>query len=454
MDRVEALKALADEYNIRSAPKLRQQALLEGVNVTIREAQEALKTDVARQVFAPKPRSLGKSAAEGPNDRLQFDLIDFSANTSRKNPNRFALVGIDVFTREMASVPLKTKTTGEVNTAFKKAVGELAGDEKNYVVTTDQGPEFAKLEEAMPEEAVYRQKTPADKNAIAVLDRNMQSLKKDLAGRVAKQGGDWSVQIGKVTAAHNQKPHDAVHGPPAQIEQKNGGDNPQMFRVMQDNANRFVHNRSLTQRRMAEVKDAGGFRAPTNAPRSFQPQYGNIRRVRAVDSQYVTDTGGRKTLLKQAQPAPEGSSNIRQTLTIPGKALGVRLKGVADQVQTFLAGQGGEMPVARLEAMVRADGVGLSGVQAGIRKNRSTFRKMLALFKTHFTVRNGVVKAVGAATAARAETPEERSARLDRQLAESQRLRDEQDRQREERKEAGRQRLRGVSQVYGSRPRE
>jgi hypothetical protein len=81
---------------------------------------------------------------------------------------------------------------------------------------------------------------------------------------------------------------------------------------------------------------------------------------------------------------------------------------------------------------------------------------MLALFKTHFTVRNGVVKTAmtaAAAAAPRAETPEERSARLDRQLAESQRLRDEQDRQREERREAGRQRLRGVSQVYGSRPR-
>jgi hypothetical protein len=172
-----------------------------------------------------------------------------------------------------------------------------------------------------------------------------------------------------------------------------------------------------------------------------------------VDNQYVTDTAGRKILLKQAQPAPEGSTNIRQTLTIPRKALGVRLKGAADQVQVFLASQGGEMPVARLEAMVRADGVGLSGVQRTIQKNRSTFRRMLSLFKTHFTIRNGVVKTAMAAAAPRAETPEERSARLDRQLAESQRLRDEQDRQREERREAGKQRLRGVSQVYGSRPR-
>ena len=83
VDRIENLKALADEYSIRSAAKLRKQALLEGVRVSIREAQEALKTDLGRQVFGPKPRSRGKSAAEGANDPLQFDLIDYAANTSK-----------------------------------------------------------------------------------------------------------------------------------------------------------------------------------------------------------------------------------------------------------------------------------------------------------------------------------------------------------------------------------
>ena len=452
MDRIENLKALADEYNIKSAAKLRAQALTEGVNVTLREAAEALKTDLAR-VFAPKPRSLGKSAAEGPNDRLQFDLIDYSQNTKKGNPNRYALVGVDVFTRELAAVPLRSKTPGEVNEAVRKSVRELAGDKKDFVVTTDQGAEFSKIEDALPEEAVHRQKTPADKNAIAVLDRNMQSLKIDLASKIAKKGGDWSVEIGKAVNAHNNKSHAAVHGPPSQIEGKNGGDNPQMFRVMQDNASKFVHNRALTQRRIGEIKEAGGFRAPTGNARSFNPQYGNVRRVRAVGSQYVTDASGRKTLLKQAQPAPEGSVNVRQTLTIPGAGLAVRLKGAADQVQTFLAAQGGEMPVARLEALVRANGVGLSGVQASIRRSRSTFRRLLSLFRTHFTVRNGVVKTAVAAPAANRETPQERNLRLDRQLAESQRLRDQQERQREERRVAQRERLRGVAEVYGSRPR-
>ena len=204
---------------------------------------------------------------------------------------------------------------------------------------------------------------------------------------------------------------------------------------------------------MGAIREAGAFRAPTGAPRSFQPQYGNIRRIKAdgVDNQYVTDVSGRKVLLKQAQPAPPGSTNARGTLTVPGKALSVRLKGAADQVQTFLASQGGEMQVTRLEAMVKADGVGLSGVQAAIRKNRSTFRRLLSLFKTHFTVRNGVVRTAVAAPAA-AETPEERTLRMDRQFEASQRLREEQDRKREEKKQAARDRLRDMRGVYGDRP--
>ena len=56
-------------------------------------AFEALKADVGRQVQAPRPRALGKSAAEGPNDRLQADLIDFSQNTRGKT--KYGLVVMD-----------------------------------------------------------------------------------------------------------------------------------------------------------------------------------------------------------------------------------------------------------------------------------------------------------------------------------------------------------------------
>ena len=124
---------------------------------------------------------------------------------------------------------------------------ELVGDETNYVVTTDEGREFSRLSAVLPDDAVHREKDPADRNATAEMDRGIQILKSDLASTVAKKGGDWSVHFPKLVNSYNNKTHDGVHGPPAQIETKNGGENPQYSRVLQNNAAKFVHNRTLTQ---------------------------------------------------------------------------------------------------------------------------------------------------------------------------------------------------------------
>ena len=73
---MEALRDLADDFNVRDPRKLYRLAQQRDLDVTQAMAFEALKADVGRQVQAPRPRALGKSAAEGPNDRLQADLID------------------------------------------------------------------------------------------------------------------------------------------------------------------------------------------------------------------------------------------------------------------------------------------------------------------------------------------------------------------------------------------
>ena len=114
-------------------------------------AFEALKADVGRQVQAPRPCALGKSAAEGPNDRLQADLIDFSQNTRGKT--KYGLVVM-----EAAVEPLQNKNAETVGRATKRAARELTGDDGNFVVTTDLGNEFATLDRELPENAVHRTK--------------------------------------------------------------------------------------------------------------------------------------------------------------------------------------------------------------------------------------------------------------------------------------------------------
>ena len=80
-----------------------------------------------------------------------------------------------------------------------------------------------------------------------------------------------------------------MHGAPEDVEKQPATE----FRVLQDNADKFQHNKDLTDRRVKAVEDAGAFRAPTNAARSFNPQYGDAQQLGAVDSMTVRSTEGR-----------------------------------------------------------------------------------------------------------------------------------------------------------------
>ena len=113
-----------------------------------------------------------------------------------------------------------------------------------------------------------------------------------------------------------------MHGAPEDVERQPATE----FRVLQDNADKFQHNKDLTDRRVKAVEDAGAFRAA----RSFNPQYGDVQRLGAVDSMTVRSTEGRETLLKLALPAP-GSGNAAGRLTRRGRPAAVR------QLDDFLA---------------------------------------------------------------------------------------------------------------------
>ena len=172
--------------------------------MTYARAARALRDDVARQILAPKPRSLGKSAAEGPNDRLQADLIDFNVNT--RGANKYGLIVSDVFTREAVTKALPDKKTETVSAAAREIIPKLVEEETNYVVSTDQGVEFNGLEGALPDPVVHRVKDPSDRNALAVVDRTIQTLKRDLASDVARHGGNWSEHLPDATLAYNRRP--------------------------------------------------------------------------------------------------------------------------------------------------------------------------------------------------------------------------------------------------------
>ena len=53
-------------------------------------------------------------------DQIQLDLADFTKNAEENDGYRFALVGVDVFSRYGWLVPMKTKQPNDVINAFKE----------------------------------------------------------------------------------------------------------------------------------------------------------------------------------------------------------------------------------------------------------------------------------------------------------------------------------------------
>ena len=392
---LEALKELADELNIRNPRTLVAAARRrEYRDVTEELAREALRGDVARQVLAPKPRSIGKSAAEGPNTRLQADLIDLSKNARAESGAKYALLLTDVFTREVAAAPLKTKAPSEVNPALEGALGSLVDDKEDFTLTVDAGREWAQAEEAIGEEAVLKQKRPEDRNAMAVVDRAMQTVKKDLAARAAQGRNvkDWPKNLPGVVSAYNERPHSAVFGPPREVER---GDGVQEFLVLKDNAKKFMVNRALSERRMADVRETRAVRPPTGAARSFEPSYGAVQRVRKVESDVVTLTNGRQVLLKQVQAVPADSGRLQGRLTQPELVRRTKLQPEADRVQAYIVENGGQIRTRDLEQTMKS-GMGLPGVWLTLRRAKLTLAGFLRTFRNIFKVARGIVTLVDA----------------------------------------------------------
>ena len=229
---MEALRDLADDFNVRDPRKLYRLARQRDLDVTQAMAFEALKADVGRQAQAPRPRALGKSAAEGPNDRLQADLIDFSQNTRGKT--KYGLVVMDVFTREAGgtSAEQERRDGGPRHQARRKGADggrrELRGHDRPGQRVRHAGPGAAGSR--APHEAA----------------RGPQRHCRGGPGHPDAEEGpghERSDHFERAAGACNARPHETVHGAPEDVERQPATE----FRVLQDNADKFQHNKDLAR---------------------------------------------------------------------------------------------------------------------------------------------------------------------------------------------------------------
>ena len=202
MDISQQLRTLAREATIRSAPKLLKTARGEGLIVTRKQAEEALKERVPAQVLAPPPRSTGKAFAESPESRYAIDLIDFIQNTSRPG---YILMMMQTWSRRIWATAMKDKTAEEANRAMQVLLDEAKPKaDQTHDLLHDAGQEFSKISTILPPNFVSRVGDPLDKNKMSTLDRGMQSLKKSLEDIIEEQGGTWRDHLQAAVNAYNR----------------------------------------------------------------------------------------------------------------------------------------------------------------------------------------------------------------------------------------------------------
>ena len=316
------------------------------------------------------------------------------------------MVVADVFTRKLGIEPLKSKSAASVGAAMQRELKELGldGERRPALIRTDKGKEFASLDN---ERDIHQTRDVRDTNGLAIVDKGIQSIKRDLAAEVGKKKGTrWAGVAEKVVQDHNEQPQQAAFGPPDSVEK-----NPvQQFKVLQQNADHYAQNAKNTARMKTAIEKAGYFREPIdNQGRSFKPKYGPAQEVERVDSDYVHAKGYRRaletgkneddysTLLKQAIPATKGQFQEKLTLDtdiVQKQTAKAALKNQATTLENLLLREGS---VATGDLFKK-----VPGLQRKVRKYRNLTNTnwLEKAYKDKFEIQDGRVRLKGSAAPA------------------------------------------------------
>ena len=125
------------------------------------------------------------------------------------------------------------------------------------MLSSDMGREFnneafQKLLDS--HDIAHKTKGNGSPNDLAVLDRGMQNIRKDISSRIREEPDkSWSQVINSAIFAYNGSIHGTMRDAPNDVEDK------EVLQYLQvsDTAKRYAHNKKLAKRRVAKVEEQG-----------------------------------------------------------------------------------------------------------------------------------------------------------------------------------------------------
>ena len=146
--------------------------------------------------------------AFGPREQFQVDLADFGLTGAY----RYAFVAIDIFTKKLVVVPIKTKSSLETAAALDVVLKIL--DAPNYVYS-DEGGEFAGAFEAKLKDNLI--KHVVTRSSAAFVERSIRTLRDGITVRLDALGqnkSEWWKMLPFVVNQYNETPHTTTQETP------------------------------------------------------------------------------------------------------------------------------------------------------------------------------------------------------------------------------------------------
>ena len=330
-----ALRALSKQLGSPGALALYTAARKRGIAVTRQQARELVSKRGENQIFTAVQPSAGKSTAESEFARFQADVID-QRNDGGVEGEEIAkdiLVVVNIFTREVYARAMPNKSAAETKKAMISILATIDGTPG--VLTTDGGLEFSGAFETEVKKRGIALRLKDGKDAIAVVDRTIQSLRLTLAKMMAVQKGTWQQLLGKAVNAVNDTPKETLHHEsPAEVST-----NPEVkFMLLQDNAGKIRHNIQLLSKRKDRLTSAGGVRAP-EAGKSFkrgtEATYGKVKQLQDIEGSTAIAQDGVRIDVKHLKAVNENSTDV--TARFGNKENSVRVAKQIKAVEVIVA---------------------------------------------------------------------------------------------------------------------
>jgi len=158
--------------------------------------------------------------ASRPNEHWQADLVDMQAYSKDNDGYKYILMIIDVFSKMLQAIPLKTKNANEMKSAFIKAFQDQSPD----FLFTEEGSEFTNtiVRSYFEEMEVHHLVAQNKETKAAVVERVNRTIKSRMFKYFTSLGKHkWLDVLPQLVTAYNHSYHRSIKMRPVDVSLSN-----------------------------------------------------------------------------------------------------------------------------------------------------------------------------------------------------------------------------------------